>query len=1137
MSTPSTNSNKADRPMMKTVFHADLSDAHPGEDYWVHAHGKRHPLVPHTEKTRAELRASAPHLNYIPDHHLTHFTELPATVPADRVTRVHIKHTMKNFPGAKAEHGVHHVAIHVPPKASQAQSFSLNTEAAVPHVQPINWTTTAQAMLFHHPDLISDDPTVTQTIMDYMTDNQEISNLINNLATQMRQMGAPSETSGWARLVPTTPAFNPENNAQGATPIFQSMGLSGADLDKALNNVKNAATTFDGTKSYYKHEPTSDIQTAAGPAMTAMMKVTKNDLTLQGKKWQLQQGTSLTPANPAQQVANDPQSLVRANMTVANIAVSEAVAGDNWNASISNTDYVSGLKTSISILNAANRQIQIDLSNQYIRYLGAYIRFFDADGNAISVPTWKPDDGGFIDDIINALDIQYDDMRFIGFISPKNNVMAIPIPPDGELSVKVTFPANAVSATVYGSGLGTGADSWPKSPIVGGVMTALCNLTIPTFMLGFGAAAQTQKPLYDLLKNPKVIGGLITAGVVFFGAQFGTSAAEKKMNWSALTSLLSLLFNQAATKALVWCEAEIAVEEVADQIPFAGWIVLALNIATGIAQIAETIIEVATSPWNIENKIALTITTNVTVHPDPRNKAFPQGKNRHYTVKMIYKDQARATVVDNFNIADDDTATTLNATFPNNTLGGQVKFEADFYVGDWLAGKATTGWMENDETDVKQLDMFLVEFPVPLTDKTVYSHTQLLTYTNGNYGWTATPTAPAFVPANASPTGNAISAWTGLTLSQRSGMLGFAWKAAGMGITSCASGAGGQLYAMENINIPGTPMTSLKFPTCGLDGQSQLIYDPYPPKFLMENGQWKIDANGRPVADPADVPLGNYFVDPAKAAVDPTQGGGFHLRKVTLDDSTPFNMSSNQLSYARFQFQPDSIVLHPSGNVIAVNTQFCKIQIAKLVTDGAQDSDVPLARVYAGESLNKDRPGLVFHPIAVTSSYDGTLMVLEDTKWSGGTSTTVVARIQAFDLMGNPVNRFFDDNNQPTSFLYLDNPVNNNYLDMVAVGDQKLTYIYVLYNQPDPNISGNFLFFMDVYQYGATKPAKNPLLTAKDLIGAKMTADMWHTVYTLNFDMVTDGKGHHAGPVTATTGPAGRTVPSVSEWTPSTPTQ
>jgi hypothetical protein len=46
---------------------------------------------------------------------------------------------------------------------------------------------------------------------------------------------------------------------------------------------------------------------------------------------------------------------------------------------------------------------------------------------------------------------------------------------------------------------------------------------------------------------------------------------------------------------------------------------------------------------------------------------------------------------------------------------------------------------------------------------------------------------------------------------------------------------------------------------------------------------------------------------------------------------------------------------------------------------------------------------------------------------------------------------------------------------------------------------------------------------------------MWHTAYTLNYGMVTNGSGKSAGPRNADTGPAGRTVPSVSEWLPPVP--
>lgn len=1095
-------------PTMKTIFHVDLTDSHVNEVYWLHACGKRHPLKAHCAESRAKLRATAPHLNAIPDHRLTHYTAEAVEMPAHQVVRVHLKHTLNTFPEAQGTHGVGHVAIHVPPPAARLAALAATGDV---HQQHIDYVSTAKALLFHHADLINNDPDITGVIYDYMNNNQIISSMFEDLAQQMRQMGPSTENSGWALLVPYTPPANPDNTVSGAS------------------------TAFDGTKTYYTSQPTDEIQTAAGPVMTAMMKATKNDLALQGKKWSLQNGSSVTPANLPSQV--DDQLMLAGVERMAVAEVATAAGADQWNVSVANSDYVHGLKTSVAVLNAANRQVQLSLSNQYIRYLGAYIRFFDADGMAISVPNWKPDDTGVVDEIINALDIQYDDLRFIGYLSPKNNVLAIPIPPDGTLDVSITFPANAVSATVYGAGLGTGADMWPKTPIVGGVMTALCNLTIPTFMLGFGAAAQSYKPLYDLLGNPKVIAGLILAGVGFFGVQFGTSAAEKKMNWSALTTLLSLLFDKAATKALVWVEGELAADEVADEIPFAGWIMLAINIATGIAQMAETIVEVATSPWNIENAIALSITTSVTLHPDPRNKAFPAGDNVYYTVKMIYKDQTRATVVDSYNIATGATATTLTALFPNNTLGGQVKFEADYYIGDWLAGKATTGWIENDETHVAQVDLYLVEYPVPLTDKSIYQHSALLTYQNGAYTWQATATAPTATLAdkNTSTSGNAIADWAGLSLSQTYGMLGFAWKAAGMGITSCMTGQGGQLYALQNINIPGTPMNAVKFSSCGFDGQTQLIYDPYPPKFKMNaDGQWALDNNGKPIPDPDAILLGDYYIDPRKAAVSLTEDGGYHLRKVTLDDTTPFEQGSDLLSWGRFAYFPDSFALHPSGHVIAVSSNYSKIQVMQLASAAMPDNAVPVARIYAGEAFNADRQGLLFHPLAVTCAYDGTILILEDTKSSDGASSDlIVARIQSFDLLGNPVNRFFDSAGNPSPFLQLSDATNYNYLDIAAVGDDKLTYIYVLYYIGDGSSPSDY--HMAIYQYSTEPPKENPLVVTDGVAAARIAVDMWHTAYTLNYAMVTDGQGHNAGPQNSTTGPAGRTVPSVSEWLPPTP--
>jgi hypothetical protein len=1059
----------------------------PGEDYWVQACGKRHRIERHNAQSRAAAKDAWPNLRSIPDDRLTHYTPEPVAMPGDRAVRVHVKHTLKTLAWAKAATSAGNAAIYIPPMPPR----DAREASGAQHCQYIDYVTTAKTLVFHHPDLICVDTAASTTIHDYMSNNKAISLMFETLGQQMRDMGPPTETSGWATLEPFTPPANEQ-------------------------------TGFDGTTTYYTQIPTQAIQQAAGAVTTAMMKATKNDLTLQGKKWTLQMGAAVNPSPPPA------------------VAARVGVRDDNWQPALQNTDTQSGLSAQITVLNASTTQLQLTLTNNYIRYLGAYIRFFDSGTNAISVPKWTPDGGADIATTI--MDIQYDDMRYLGYTGPMNNVMAVPFGPPGTLTVGITFPPHAVSAAIYGSGLGTGANEWPKSPLIGGLLTGIVDLSIPAFLLAAGTAAQAFGPAYTIVQSllketPFIVSVLVPV------AQFLTPSGshwQMKMNWGAFTNLFKALFNKAATQLLLWVEGQMTADEVADQVPFAGWIMVAINISLGVAQLAETIVEVATSDWNITNMISITITTQVTLHPDPRNVAFPQptgDESATYTVKMIYQDQTRQTVANSYPVPANFTGITLPASFPNNTLGGQVKFEADFYVGNWLAGKATTGWMSNDAETVAQLDLYLVEFPAPLTSHSIYLHSSLLIYANTAYQWQQTPTAPTATAAdsNTSQTGNAISIWSGLTLSQRAGMIGLAWKAAGMGLTSCVSGAGGQLFAMQNVDVPGVAMSAVKFPNCGLDGETLLVYDTYPPKFLMGNdGQWVLDpVTKRPIPDPADVSLGNYYVDPRKSANLPEEDGGYHLRKVTLDDTTPFDMGPNLLSYGRCPHQPDSIALHPSGHFIAVNQEHKKIQIGKLVLEGTDDATLPLARVYAGESLAADRPGLVFYPVAVSCSYDGTILVLEDTKSDSTNNPVVLARIQAFDLHGRPVKRFFDANGKPTPFLVLSTTGENTYLDLAVVGDQKLTYLYVLYYSGDGSLASDY--HMAIYQYGNTPPMTNPLLVTTDNIAAaKLAVDLWHTAYALNYAMVTDGKGNPAGPISPGTGPAGRTVPSVSEWLPPT---
>ena len=77
---------------IKTVFHADLSDAHAGEDYWVSAAGRRIRLVPHTPASLAAAHAAAPHLKAGRAHGtLTHYAEDSVPMPVHSVVRVHLR--------------------------------------------------------------------------------------------------------------------------------------------------------------------------------------------------------------------------------------------------------------------------------------------------------------------------------------------------------------------------------------------------------------------------------------------------------------------------------------------------------------------------------------------------------------------------------------------------------------------------------------------------------------------------------------------------------------------------------------------------------------------------------------------------------------------------------------------------------------------------------------------------------------------------------------------------------------------------------------------------------------------------------------------------------------------------------------
>ncbi len=440
------------------TFHTNLIDAHQGQTYRLYANGRRYELAEHTPESRTAHRGVAPHLAHLLKD-LTHYTAEPVELPNDQVIRVHLESDLTGPGVEKGAKGTYHSAIVQPP----AQGHESHTE--------IGWTSTAKSLLFHHPDLITQDPKVASIVLDYMDNevtSKEIVHLIDVLAARMKKMGPPTLTSGWAKLVPIK------------IPL------------------KKGETTVETT--LYQQEPSEAAMKEAGDVMTAMMIATKNDPRLRGQKWTQEIGSSV--------VSNQ-------SPDVSMLAEIRGTAAD-WKAKLTREGEQHGLQTTLTVTDAGTRTVNVKMKNTYVRWLGVYVSFYDAEGKPLDISSWNVDL-----ELTNLLELERNQRgikqivpiennwyRHLDVLEPMDTLMAIPTVPGllnhGE-GITFSFPNDhAASAKIFGCGLGTGDIPYGNAVIVGAVKTGLCNIAIPSALLGFKVAANSYKELYDLTKNKKV---------------------------------------------------------------------------------------------------------------------------------------------------------------------------------------------------------------------------------------------------------------------------------------------------------------------------------------------------------------------------------------------------------------------------------------------------------------------------------------------------------------------------------------------------------------------------------------------------------------------------------------------------------
>ncbi|MCX7749036.1 MAG: hypothetical protein N2645_19425 [Clostridia bacterium] len=295
---------------------------------------------------------------------------------------------------------------------------------------------------------------------------------------------------------------------------------------------------------------------------------------------------------------------------------------------------------------------------------------------------------------------------------------------------------------------------------------------------------------------------------------------------------------------------------------------------------------------------------------------------------------------------------------------------------------------------------------------------------------------------NPSNEGHNLGKLVDITTNDKAYMIGYCWMASGQNLTPDGGQqpTDSQIYSFQNINVLGQPESSLKFPSYGFSKQPYIIYDQFgqAPLFSMpveyendldsgkitqevssafttygyplpedaevsiitQGAEWYIGEKGqqpsydiRRVTDVLEVHTypcqpysqNNFYIDPV--------GDTYHLRKIILDNKTPFDMSRKE-SWGYFS-QPhmDAFVVHPQGYVLGVSWMNSKMEIIKIPDKAAKDEEAVPAVMVSGEGV---RQGLMNKPVALNVTPDGRVLVLE----------TGNSRIQAFDVNGNPVPSF-----------------------------------------------------------------------------------------------------------------------------------
>jgi len=701
----------------------------------------------------------------------------------------------------------------------------------------------------------------------------------------------------------------------------------------------------------------------------------------------------------------------------------------------------------------------LSVVNDQPRHLSVYVSFTKAGapvvptGWASRLPPGVP--SGFESDTVKYVDV----------LVPNAAVAGIAV--DGAAQrISFTLPENADAARLLFGGLG--ATQFSSIPDAAGViLTFVLDVFVPWVIQGSGQSGSDSAAWFNaLISDRKIIGDVIASSAFLTQGINGTDAMLAALS----TNLCAVMLG----KGLSNLRASIAKQLGAPSGKSYSWVDQFAPAAGWPAQLVQSVLAGGLNPqyWAARTPAAIaldlspatTLELDLTLLPDPVSGIWPYPATG-YQVRIAYAAGFSQTLTGT--VPAPQSSAPLTVSFGSVRNAGPIDVAAELRdaAGAVVAeGTAHVSPAAGGRSRVVAAQIAMANTTVTVGPTTKYKRVARLTCQNGAYTWdtNARQSHAVGLGAMANPI-PALTSRNDLTLQGDRLCLGYAWGASNQNIPACSGGPSLQnAYFIQNIGTA-APAAQWKSIDCGLVAAPLLAYAAEPPQ--------------------ADTPARQgYYLD--------TQGTGIYLRPVAFGPGS-FDL---QATTSVAQFPPQSgltdLCLHPAGYAAAVSLDSNILQIAALAAAALPDAQAPMALSFGGAGT---RRGLLGAPVAVAVTPDGLLLVLEQGN----------ARVQAFDVNGNPVARF---KGEPVFALRVVPQPGYRDIAVSMVG-----LIYVLGSRNGGATVNDF--FLDIYDAnGALLGSTFGVNAARIAIAADQT------LYTLDFD--------------ALTGPAGRTEPTLSAWRP-----